>query len=124
MVSLSKGLPHTSMKRGVNRASMTPSYRLQITPAKKLKLGRLQQLSVQALVKCLELCAKYKCPMRKRDLQDLVQSYCMQHGLKTKWEDDRPVRHWVRNFRKRWSHRGKLKKTKEHQAQTSKGEPR
>jgi hypothetical protein len=55
---------------------MKPSYRLQkITPAKKLKLGRPQQLRVQeeeALVTCLELCAKYKYPMRKRDLQDLV----------------------------------------------------
>jgi hypothetical protein len=95
---------------------MKPSFRLQkITPAKNLKLGRPQQLSIQeeeALVKCLELCAKYKYPMRKRDLQDLVQSYCMQHGLKTKWEDDRPGRHWVCNFRNRWSYRVKLRKPK------------
>ncbi len=60
----------------------------------------------------MELCAKYKYPMRNRDLQDLVQSYCMQHGLKTKWEDDRPGRHWVRNFRKRWSYHVKLQKPK------------
>jgi hypothetical protein len=95
---------------------MKPSYWLQkITPAKKLKLGRPQQLSVQeekALVKCLDLCAEFNYPMRKRDLQDLVQSYCMQHGLKTKWEDERPGRHWVRNFRKRWSNRVKLLKPK------------
>jgi hypothetical protein len=36
----------------------------------------------------------------------------MQHGLKTKREDDRPGRHWVRNFRKRWSYRINLRKLK------------
>lgn len=45
-------------------------------PAKQPKLGRPQELSKaveQALVKCLVLCAEFQFPMKKKDLQDLVQ---------------------------------------------------
>jgi hypothetical protein len=114
--SVKKAATHINEKKASPVPRMTLSDRLQKTnPGKKPKLGRPQQLSVQeeeALVKCLELCAEYNYPMRKRDLQDLVQSYCVQHGVKTMWEDDRPGRHWVRNFRDRWSHRVKVRKPK------------
>lgn len=48
--------------------------------------------------------------MKKRDLADLVQSYCVENDVKTRWEDSRPAKDWVRNFRSRWRHRVKVKK--------------
>jgi hypothetical protein len=48
--------------------------------------------------------------MRKRDLQDLVQSYCVENDVDTRWVDSRPGKDWVRNFRQRWRHRVKVRK--------------
>jgi hypothetical protein len=76
-------------------------------------LGRPQELPKaveEALVKCLVMCADFNYPMRKVDLQDLVQSYCIENEVHTSWKDDRPGKHWVRHFRKRWSHKVKIRK--------------
>jgi hypothetical protein len=39
----------------------------------------------EAVVKCLEVCTNFNYPMRKQQLQDLVQSYCEEKGVKTRW---------------------------------------
>jgi hypothetical protein len=95
---------------------MTLSNRLRRTePGKMPKMGRPAELRKEveeALVKCLEICASFNYPMRKKDLQDLVQAYCVEHGIKTRWVEDRPGKHWIRNFRRRWSHRVKVRKPK------------
>jgi hypothetical protein len=48
--------------------------------------------------------------MGKKKLQDLVQSYCVENNIRTRWENDRPARDWVRLFRRRWSHRVKVRR--------------
>jgi hypothetical protein len=48
--------------------------------------------------------------MRKRDLQDLVQAYCVENEVRTRWKNDRPGSDWIRSFKRRWSHRVKVKK--------------
>lgn len=82
-------------------------------PNSKPSLGRPNELSSAvelALVKCLKMCAEFQYPLRKRDLQDLVQSYCIEHGVETRWEDDRPGKGWIRKFTKRWRHEVKVRK--------------
>lgn len=61
-------------------------------------------------MKCLKICGEYQYPMRKSDLQQIVQAYCVRHEIKTRWKDDMPAREWVRLFLKRWRHEIKLKK--------------
>jgi hypothetical protein len=48
--------------------------------------------------------------MRKRNLQDLVQNYCVENSVLTRWKNCRPAKDWVRSFRGRWSHRVKIRK--------------
>lgn len=112
--STMKAAKHTnSVKKNVV-PRMTLSDRLRRTvPMDRPALGRPQELSrsvEEALVKCLVMCAEFNYPMRKRDLQDLVQSYCTEHDVKTRWVDDRPGKAWVRNFRKRWRHMVRVRK--------------
>jgi hypothetical protein len=81
-------------------------------PTQTPLLGRpieLEEEVEEALVKCLEVCADFNYPMRKRQLQDLVQSYCEEQGVKTRWQNNRPGLTWIRKFCKRWSHRVKVK---------------
>jgi hypothetical protein len=93
---------------------MTLSDRLKKeNPDKEPVLGRPQVIDKvveEALVKCLEICGSYNYPMRKKDLQDLIQAYCIEHGVKTGWVDDRPGKQWIRHFRVRWAHRVKVRK--------------
>lgn len=93
---------------------MTLSDRLS-RPAPEIRppLGRPITLSPaveKALVKCLILCAEFQYPMRKRDLQDLVQAYCLEHDVLTSWEDKRPGKAWIRKFTRRWQHLVKVRK--------------
>jgi hypothetical protein len=64
----------------------------------------------EALVKCLEMCADFNYPMGKKKLQNLVQSYCVENNVDTRWKGHRPGKDWVRLFKKRWSHRVKVRK--------------
>jgi hypothetical protein len=93
---------------------MTLSDRVRAEdPAKVPTLGRPQELPravEEALVKCLEVCAEFNYPMRKRNLQDLVQNYCVENSVLTRWKNCRPAKDWVRSFRGRWSHRVKIRK--------------
>jgi hypothetical protein len=102
-----------SMKKNIV-PRMTLSDRLKSKfPDQAPALGRPQELSKaveEALVKCLEICASYNYPMRKRDLQDLVQAYCLEHSVNTRWKDNRPGKQWIRHFRRRWAHRVKIRK--------------
>lgn len=80
-----------------------------ITPT----VGRPQELSPaveEALVKCLEMCAEFQYPLKRKDLQDLVQSYLVEHNVSTRFVDDRPGKDWIRGFQKRWSHRVKIRR--------------
>jgi hypothetical protein len=70
----------------------------------------LPKVVEEALVRCLETCAEFNFPMRKKNLQDLVQAYCVENGIKTRWVNDRPAKDWVISFTKRWSHRVKVRK--------------
>lgn len=76
-------------------------------------LGRPQELGPaveEALVQCLEMCAQFQYPLKKRDLADLVQAYCVENEVKTRWDNSRPGKDWVRSFKDRWRHRVKVKK--------------
>jgi hypothetical protein len=75
-----------------------------------LILKELSPAVEEALVKCLEMCAEFQYPLKRKDLQDLVQSYVIEQNVQTRWVDDRPGREWVRLFQKRWSHRVKIRK--------------
>ena len=61
-----------------------------------------------ALVKCLEMCAEFNFPMGKKKLQNLVQDYCVEYNVPTRWTNSRPGKDWVKLFKKRWSHRVKV----------------
>ena len=111
---------HTLTNRTLNNVKknevprMTLSDRLKTAaPAKTPVLGRPQELSKateEALVKCLEMCAEFNYPMGKKKLQNLVQSYCVEHQVKTRWDNDRPGKDWIKLFKKRWSHRVKVRR--------------
>ncbi len=76
-------------------------------------LGRPVELSAEvekALVKCLIQCGEYQYPMRKSDLQNLVQAYCVENNIETRWKNHRPAREWCRLFLKRWNHEVKLRR--------------
>jgi hypothetical protein len=36
-------------------------------------------------VKCLELCSEFNYPLRKTDLQNLVQAYCVENSVNTRF---------------------------------------
>lgn len=98
-----EGLPFLRAAKltGVPRQSIVDRTKRE-KPASQPKLGRPQELLKHvelALVKCLKMCADYNYPMRKCDLQDLVQTYCEAKEIKTRWTNDRPGKHWVRHFR-------------------------
>jgi transposase-like protein len=112
--SIMKAAKHTNNVKKNAVPRMTLSDRLKrALPSDMPALGRPQELSAaveEALVKCLELCAEFNYPMRKRDLQDLVQNYCVEKDVKTRWPEDRPGKAWIRNFRRRWRHRVRVRK--------------
>lgn len=82
-------------------------------PTKEPLVGRPQELSKaaeEAIVKCLVWCAEFQYPQSKRDLQKLVQSYCIENQVEVRWKDSKPGKDWIRNFQKRWSHMVKVRK--------------
>jgi hypothetical protein len=93
---------------------MTLSDRLsRKKPEEKPDMGWPTELSAgieEGLVVCLEKCAEFNYPMTKRQLQDLVQVYCVENNVHTNWMDSRPGTGWVRKFKKRWAHRVKVRK--------------
>jgi hypothetical protein len=112
--SIMKAAKYTNSvkKNPVPRTTLSDRLR-KAQPTEAPALGRPQELPKaveEALVVCLEMCAEFNYPMRKRDLQDLVQNYCVEHDVKTRWLEDRPGKGWVRNFRKRWRHRVRVRK--------------
>jgi len=89
-------------------------------------LGRPVELSKEverALVDCLKICGEFQYPMRKSDLQNLVQAYCVENNVKTRWTDDRPAREWCRLFLKRWRKEVKLRKPRNIKRSRSKVSP-
>lgn len=83
------------------------------SPEKEPRVGRPVELSVEteeAIVKCLVLCAEYQYPMKKRDVRLLIQSYCIENSIETRWKDSKPGTDWVRSFQRRWSHKVKVRK--------------
>ncbi len=93
---------------------MTLSDRLNTkSPRKRVQLGRRPELSKEvelAIVKCLKVCAEYLYPMRKRDLQQLIQAYCTENNVITRWPENLPGKHFIRNFQNRWKTEVKLRK--------------
>jgi len=93
---------------------MTLSDRLKTqTPTAQPLLGRPQELPKkveESIVSCLETCANFNFPMGKKRLQDIVQSFVVEHNVVTRWKNERPAKDWVRGFRKRWAHRLKLRR--------------
>jgi hypothetical protein len=80
---------------------ITLSNRLK-RPDENPPLGRPQELSrevEEALVLFLDMCAKFQYPLKKRDLQDLVQTYCVTNSVKTSWENDRLWYDWISSFK-------------------------
>jgi hypothetical protein len=51
---------------------------------KEPNVGRLQELSVEeeeeAIVECLRLCAEFKFPMRKCEIQKLMHAYMLENA--------------------------------------------
>jgi hypothetical protein len=56
------------------------------------------------------MCSEFQYPLKRSDLQDLVQSYVVEHNIDTRFVDGRPGKDWIRQFQKRWSHRVKIRK--------------
>jgi hypothetical protein len=80
-------------------------------PVEDPKIGRPQEIfkaAEKAIVDCLCLCAEFQSPMNKRDVCNLVQAYCVENGVETRWKDSKPGKDWVVSFQKRWSHKVKL----------------
>lgn len=77
----------------------------------------------KAIVDCLKMCGEFQYPMRKTDLQNLVQSYCVQNSIKTRWRDERPAREWCKLFLKRWSKEVKLRRPRNIKRSRSKVSP-
>jgi transposase-like protein len=74
-------------------------------PTVQPKVGRPQELSPaveEAIVKCLIMCAEFQYPMRKRDVQLLVQSYVVENNVETRWPDGKPGKQgstiWFKNI--------------------------
>jgi hypothetical protein len=113
-LSISKAALHINNVKLNEVPRMTLSNRLgKSEPANKPDMGRPTELSKGAeegLVVCLEKCSEFNYPMTRRQLQDLVQVYCVENNVVTKWTDDRPGKGWLRKFKKRWSHRVKVRK--------------
>lgn len=112
-----------SVKRAslaVNRVKLNVVPRMTLndrmnrhSPVKLPPVGRPTELDAdveEAIVKCLVLCGEYQCPMKRIDVQKLIQSYCTENNVETRWTEGKPGLDWVRAFQKRWSHRVKLKK--------------
>ena len=95
-------------------------------PMKEPALGRPQELSKAveaALVKCLTMCGDFQYPMRKKDLQELVQAYCIENNVQTRWEDSMPGKGWIRKFKERWRHAIKIRRPKHIKRARSKVSP-
>jgi transposase-like protein len=109
---MEEGYSVAAAARAAGVPRMTLNDRVRSGQASKEPLiGRPQELSKaveEAIVKCLCLCAEFQYPMRKCDLQQLVQAYVLENNVETRWVDGKPGKHWIRNFRKRWSHRVKV----------------
>ena len=96
-------VPRMTLNDRMNRSS----------PDTQPKVGRPEELPVaveEAIVKCLVLCGEYQYPMKKRDLQLLVQSYCVENNIQTRWKDSLPRKDWVYNFQQRWKDKIKIRK--------------
>lgn len=99
-------------KNAVPRMTLSDRLTCEI-PARQPALGRPQELSPAveaALVKSLALCAEYQYPMRKKDLQDIVQGYCISQSVNTRWVNDRPGKDFIRNFMMRHKRELKLRR--------------
>lgn len=109
-----EGMSVSAAAKAAGVPRMTLTDRLgKPEPTKVPSLGRPQELSKaaeQAIVKCLITCAEYQYPMNKRDVQLLVQAYCIEHGVETRWKDSKPGKDWVINFQRRWKNEVKLRK--------------
>ncbi len=75
----------------------------------------------EALVKCLEMCADFNYPMGKKKLQNLVQSYCVENNVDTRWKGHRPGKDWVRLFKKEVEPQGQGLEADQHQEKPGKG---
>ncbi|MBM3939120.1 MAG: hypothetical protein FJ333_10790 [Sphingomonadales bacterium] len=76
-------------------------------------LGRPPEISKEveaSIVKCLKMCASYQYPMRKSDVQSLVQRYIISNSINTRWPDGLPGKDWCYLFLKRWRGEVKLKR--------------
>jgi transposase-like protein len=94
---------------GVPRTTLTDRLGKMEVPT----LGRPQELpkaAERAIVKCLIMCAEYQYPMNKKDVQLMVQAYCLENGVETRWKESKPGKDWIINFQKRWSSEVKLRK--------------
>jgi hypothetical protein len=92
---------------------MTLSDRVKRPNPGPVPLGRPQELSraaEEAIVDCVELCGEFQYPLNKAKLQDLIQDYCEENSVTTRWTDSRPGREWIKSFKKRYAHRIKVKK--------------
>lgn len=109
------GMSISKASRTMNVKRQTLNDRLlkYADPEKQPRVGRPQELSnkeEEDIVECLIMCAEFQYPMRKRDLQKLVQAYVQENNINVRWTNGRPGKEWVRNFQRRWAHRVKVKK--------------
>jgi len=75
----------------------------QDNPMELPKIGRPIELSKKMeknVVDCLVLCGQYQYPMRRRDLQKFIQSYCTEHNI---YYQVRMVQYWYQY--PRWRYR-------------------
>ena len=97
----------------VKRQTLNDRLLKYADPEKKPTVGRPQELTSREeedIVECLIMCAEFQYPMRKRDVQKLVQAYVLENNANVRWTNGKPGKEWVRNFQRRWAHRVKVKK--------------
>lgn len=98
---------------GVKRTTLNDRLLKYPDPEKTPMVGRPQELSAKEeedIVECLTMCAEFQYPMRKKDIQKLVQAYVQENNVNVRWTNGKPGKEWVRNFQRRWRHRVKVKK--------------
>lgn len=99
-------------KNSVPRTTLSDRLRWP-DPQRSEPLGRKTELSKEvedALVYCLVKCAEFNYPLRKCDLQDIVQEYVTEHDIHTRFPRGRPGREWCRYFLRRHRHEVKIRR--------------
>jgi hypothetical protein len=80
---------NSAMKNGVPRITLN-DHTIIDKPLSCQKASGAQPSCGEGYCQCLIMCSEFQYPMRKRDVQWLVQSNCIEHNAETRWPDAKP----------------------------------